>query len=309
LNPESIIRKIDATLESIIKEDLKILKDIKEYIIRSGGKRIRPFLHLIFTEILGYKKKDRWIVASITELIHAASLLHDDVVDLAETRRGIQTVGSKFGNKTAILSGDYLLACGISALNRLHSPILMDIFTEVIRDLSVSELLQMEWERNPKITPDIYKRIVYGKTGSLFAASVESAGILGGMNRKSSLKIREFGIQLGRIFQIRDDFLDYFSPQSESGKDSLKDFRNKLYTYPLLVLRESADSSDRRLIPEIVDSSDEKKILSLMKAYKVDDRIRKELQSEIDSLQKFVCRYSDSPPRRLLQDQLQKLYV
>lgn len=144
---DSLIRKFDKKLETIIREDLKILSEIKTYTIRSGGKRLRPILHYCLCQLLGYSGKHWLDVGAIVELIHAASLLHDDVVDEAETRRGQQSVGSKFGNKTAILAGDYLLACGIDHLNDLGYPELMDIFTQVIKDLSISELIQMEWEK------------------------------------------------------------------------------------------------------------------------------------------------------------------
>lgn len=144
---DSLIRKFDKKLETIIREDLKILSEIKTYTIQSGGKRIRPILHYCLCQLLGYSGKHWLDVGAIAELIHAASLLHDDVVDEAETRRGLQSVGSKFGNKTAILAGDYLLACGIDHLNGLGYPELMEVFTQVIKDLSVSELIQMEWEK------------------------------------------------------------------------------------------------------------------------------------------------------------------
>lgn len=181
---DSLIRKFDKKLETIIREDLKILAEIKTYTIRSGGKRIRPILHYCLCQLLGYSGKHWLDVGAIAELIHSASLLHDDVVDEAATRRGLQSVGSKFGNKTAILAGDYLLACGIDHLNGLGYPELMDVFTRVIKDLSVSELIQMQWEKNPKITLDIYNKVVYGKTASLFGAVSFSAGVLSNKNEK-----------------------------------------------------------------------------------------------------------------------------
>jgi octaprenyl-diphosphate synthase len=108
LNIPLTIRKLDSTLSSIIHEDIKIISDIKKYVIESGGKRIRPLTHILFCNLLEYKGKDHWIVGSIAELIHAASLLHDDVVDGADTRRGKKTVGVMYGNKTAILAGRFL---------------------------------------------------------------------------------------------------------------------------------------------------------------------------------------------------------
>lgn len=147
LRIQSILAKFDKNLDGIIKEDIPVLKKIKKHVITSGGKRIRPFSHYLFCQFLNVKDKNWLDVGSVAELIHAASLLHDDVVDNAPIRRGKPTIGSLFGDKTAILAGDYLLACGISRLNSLGNPELMEIFSQVLKDLSVSELLQMEWEK------------------------------------------------------------------------------------------------------------------------------------------------------------------
>jgi octaprenyl-diphosphate synthase len=307
LNLSLTIRKIDSTLDSIIREDLKILKDIKKYTIESGGKRIRPILHLVFCDILECNHKSKWEVASITELIHAASLLHDDVVDSADTRRGKKTVGAKFGNKTAILAGDFLLACGIERLNRVGNQLLMDCFTQVIRDLSVSELLQMQWEKNPKITMDTYEKIIYGKTASLFGAATESAAILAGQDRTTSKKFQEFGVLLGNIFQKRDDLLDYFTDSKTSGKDFLKDFHNQLYTYPVLVLREFANSKDRKDLPKIIETSNESKILELMEKYNIHEIIQDEIQDGIHELMNFLTEFPEKKSKSLLMEQLENI--
>lgn len=301
------VRKIDETLDHIIQEDLKLLKDIKKFVIASGGKRIRPILHLIFSDILGYKGKDRWVVGAITELIHAASLLHDDVVDGADTRRGKPTVGKNYGNKTAILAGDFLLACGIERLNRINQPLIMDSFTQVIRDLAVSELLQMQWEKNPKLSLDTYHKIIYGKTSSLFGTAVESAAILSGQGKKEAKRFHSFGILMGNIFQKRDDLLDYFSSQKVSGKDFLKDFNNQLYTYPLLVLKNAASSRDKKRISEIVNARDSRSIQALMEEYRIEEAILDEINEDIYELMDFLTEFPESQSKKLLLDQLLKL--
>lgn len=304
MNLSKTIQKINSTLDKIIFEDLKILSAIKKYIIQSGGKRIRPLLLIFLTELLDYKAEPRWIVASITELIHAASLLHDDVVDNAETRRGKPTVGKLYGNKTAILTGDYLLACGIFSLNQLKSPELMDVFTKVIKDLSVSELLQMEWEKNPKITEPIYSKIIYGKTSSLFGAACQSAAILAKLNKKKELLFYEFGIQLGNLFQKRDDCLDYFQVLNHSGKDFLKDFYNQLYTYPLIVLKQVASKKDKESIPRILQTKNEKEILNLIDKYNLYDKLRYTLNQEIDQCIQFLNQFPEKKERKLLEEQI-----
>ncbi|MDV6236612.1 polyprenyl synthetase family protein [Leptospira ellisii] len=309
---DSLVRKFDKKLEAIIREDLKILAEIKSYTIRSGGKRIRPVLHYCLCQLLGYQGKQWLDVGAIAELIHAASLLHDDVVDEAETRRGLQSVGSKFGNKTAILAGDYLLACGIDHLNGLGYPRLMDLFTQVIKDLSVSELIQMEWEKNPKITLEIYNRVVYGKTASLFGAVASAAGVLAESSDKDRKKLGQFGVELGSFFQKKDDAIDYFSPASKSGKVPLKDFYNGLYTYPILLLLEKADKNDKKLVHSLFEKRERSQgdgvvILSLLSRYQIREQMDEEFRRIADNLMKFLNSFPESSIRTLLKEQILKL--
>ncbi|EQA37577.1 polyprenyl synthetase [Leptospira inadai serovar Lyme str. 10] len=307
-----LVRKFDKKLYEIIDEDLRLLAEIKDYTIRSGGKRIRPVLHYCMCRILGYKGEKYTDVGAIAELIHAASLLHDDVVDEAQTRRGVPSVGSKFGNKTAILAGDYLLACGIDHLNSLGSPSLMDLFTQVIKDLSISELIQMEWERNPKLDLGIYDRVVYGKTASLFGAVCQAAGILAETPKKNLKKLHEFGIRLGSLFQKQDDAIDYFQAGEQTGKIPLKDFKNGLYTYPVLKLLEYSDKNDKKLTHSLFakedrTSQDEMVILSLLNRYNIRKTLNEEFQADVEELLRFLKGYPETPEGALVKEQFRKL--
>ncbi|MBM9590414.1 polyprenyl synthetase family protein [Leptospira sp. 201903075] len=309
---QSILTKFDKNLDGIIKEDIPVLKKIKKHVITSGGKRIRPFSHYLFCQFLNVKDKNWLDVGSVAELIHAASLLHDDVVDNAPIRRGKPTIGSLFGNKTAILAGDYLLACGINRLNSLGNPELMEIFSQVLKDLSVSELLQMEWEKNPKISLKVYDSIIYGKTASLFGVCTESAAILAGKSKKERAVVRDFGVRLGKLFQKKDDCLDYFVDSSASGKEFLKDFKNGLFTYPVLLLRNQLGLLEKRKLESVFkkeerNSSDESYILGLMESKKISEMLHKELNSEKNYLLGFLNQFPNSSERQLFVEQLDRL--
>ncbi|PJZ85082.1 polyprenyl synthetase family protein [Leptospira harrisiae] len=312
LRIQSILAKFDKNLDGIIKEDIPVLKKIKKHVITSGGKRIRPFSHYLFCQFLNVKDTSWLDVGSVAELIHAASLLHDDVVDNAPIRRGKPTIGTLFGNKTAILAGDYLLACGISRLNSIGNPELMEIFSQVLKDLSVSELLQMEWEKNPKITLKVYDSIIYGKTASLFGVCTESAAILAGKSKKERATIRDFGVRLGKLFQKKDDCLDYFTDSNVSGKEFLKDFKNGLYTYPILVLRESLNLLEKRKLESVFKkeertTADETYVLGLMESKKISEKLHKELSAEKKYLLSFLNQFSNSAERQLFVEQLDRL--
>ncbi|TGL57159.1 polyprenyl synthetase family protein [Leptospira ognonensis] len=307
-----LLRSFDQNLNKIIGDDLPILKLIKRFVIESGGKRIRPITHYLFCHFVGYSGKKWQEVGAVAELIHSASLLHDDVVDNASLRRGKPTVGASFGNKTAILSGDFLLACGIERLNSLELPAVMHIFSRVLRDLAVSELIQMEWEKNPKISMKIYESIIYGKTASLFGACTESAGHLAGLSGKECKELSDFGIRLGKLFQKKDDCLDYFYTSKESGKEFLKDFKNGLYTYPILILKDTVSSKTRKEIDLLFlkterTERDCEQILSLLKIHNIEQRLTDEFNKENIYFQKFLSKFPDTAERRLFQDQIQKL--
>jgi len=307
-----LIKKFNKQLDSIIKEDLPILKDIKEKVIESGGKRIRPLTHYFLTQLLGYDGKQWLDVGTIAELIHAASLLHDDVIDGADMRRGKPTIGKLYGNKTAILAGDFLLACGIHHLNSLNNPELMSAFTVVIRDLSVGELVQMEWEKNEKITQKEYNQIIYGKTASLFGAVGVTAGILHDADSKMKKKLHSFGINMGMLFQIKDDYIDYFQSSENSGKMQMKDFVNGLYTYPLILLKEKANKKDFIEIKQILSQKERgqneiSRIQVLLSQYEIQKQIRGNLLNLSQDLIGFLKTFKESSIRKLMIEKIEEL--
>ena len=305
-----IVKKFDKKLDRIIHEDLPILEKVKNHVISSGGKRIRPLTHFFLCQLLGYEGNLCYDVGAIAELIHGASLLHDDVVDGAETRRGYPTVGKLHGNKTAILSGDYLLACGIDHLNKLNQPLIMSSYTGVIRDLSVGELIQMEWEKNPKITLKIYEKVIYGKTASLFGAVCETAGILSKKDEKEVKEIKKFGITMGMLFQKKDDYIDYFEAPEKSGKIQLKDFMNGLYTYPILLLLEKANRFEKKQIHELLKievkkEKDLNEIMELMDKYKISTDILSDLNKDVSYLLNFLKKFESGSYRDLMIERIE----
>lgn len=311
LELRSLIKQFDRKLSEIIQEDLSIIKDVKKYVIQSGGKRIRPVTHYFITRLLNYRGEHWLDIGTIAELIHATSLLHDDVVDGASMRRGKPTVGNQYGNKTAILVGDYLLACGIERLNKFQNPKLMDSFTKVIKDLSVGELVQMEWEKNSQITRKIYDRIIYGKTASLFGAVCETAGILSDLSLKKVNDLHNFGIILGKIFQIKDDYIDYFEDEANSGKSKYKDFFNGLFTHPIILLKEKANKKENQEINHIFSLEDRtssiSKILEYMDKYQIQQLILNDLQEDSNQLIQFLSQFDDSTYRKMMIERIEGL--
>jgi len=322
LSRAALVRRIDRRLAKIIGEDLPILTQVKKFVVKSGGKRIRPVSHYFFARIFGYTGEDWTDVGAIGELIHAASLLHDDVVDESGMRRGKPSINALHGNKTAVLSGDYLLACGLDHLLTLErSAELLPIFTRVIRQLAASELLQMQLEREFSLDERIYERIIHGKTASLFGAMAEAAFVLASNaetppGETKRAEYREFGERMGRVFQIRDDFLDYFGEASANGKDLYQDFKRGLVTRPVLFLRKAVGARERKSL-EALWRADERRVSPdglaewrrLADRHGIRGKLAREIEEEIHALMSFVRQYPASPHRETVIEQFRSLLV
>ncbi len=312
-----ILKAIDKKLSEIIKEDLPFFKLVKRFVIYSGGKRIRPLTHYYFCKLLNYEGSEWLDIASIGELIHAASLLHDDVIDDSNERRGKPTLHVKHGNKKTILGGDYLLACGIDHLQTLeHSKQLLPIFTRVIKNLSISEIIQMEYEKNPTLTIDIYEKIILGKTADLFSAMVEASAVLISLSNKEIQNYRNYGLKMGRLFQIRDDYLDYFSTKEELGKDLYQDYKRGLITYPVLILKQYLNRKEKKLIFHQWEDTEYRMkhltdFLTLLEQYKIRKKIAIEIEENIQLLIHFINKHSTKhiPEKEEMIQTLKKLLV
>lgn len=239
VNAGRIITGVNRQLSRIIGNDTALISKLKTHVLESGGKRIRPLL-LYYLSLL-YGKSDSAVLklGAILEIVHSASLLHDDVIDNADDRRGKPSGRKLFGNKTVVLGGDYLLSCGLSALNDFNDSRLMSVFTQVIKDLAIAELAQMSLSGKKKVHLTEYLSVIEGKTASLFRAAGETAWYYAKPQeyyKKSFMEIApaRLGYLLGMYFQIRDDILDYFAPEVLA-KKGMQDYRNGLVTFPLLI--------------------------------------------------------------------------
>jgi len=310
----AIISKIDRRLKAIIGDDLPVFKRAQNFVVQSGGKRIRPLTHYYFCQLLNYKG-DEWIdVGAIGELIHSASLLHDDVIDLAESRRGSVAFHIAEGNKRTILTGDFLLACGLNHLRTLpHGFQLLGVFTRVVRNLSVGEILQMENETKLNTDVSVYERIIIGKTASLFSAMTEAAGIITGSDTASRARLRDFGLRMGRLFQLRDDYLDYFASADVLGKEPFSDFDRGLVTYPLIRLRDTLKSKDKKKLREIwsnrSDADAPDQLISLFVSSGLRRRLSVEIEEEIHALMNYVRSFPVSSVRDEILATLSALLV
>ncbi|MDH4262781.1 MAG: polyprenyl synthetase family protein [Spirochaetia bacterium] len=315
---EQVILNINNSIDNILGNELQILTKLKQFTIESGGKRIRSLMAFYIAEMFDAHKqgidKDIYKISAIVEIIHAASLLHDDVLDDANTRRGKPSGKNIFGSKEVILGGDYMFATAIRSLNDFENPGLMDIFTRVIRDLSIAELLQMEYEKRPDITFDDYLRIIYGKTGSLFQTACEGIAIHMKRSKDEISHIAETGKNLGMLFQMRDDYLDYFN-SSLLNKPPYQDFENGLYTFPILLIRDSMDESGKLELASYFslteaqrkESKTIERFLKLLENFNAKKTCLEHLKKSENQLLKQIKKLPDHEYRKKIENQIIKL--
>ena len=318
LDKENIILNINNSIQQILGDELPVLTRLKQYTIESGGKRIRSLVAYYVSEIYSAQKfgmqQEIYKISAIVEIIHAASLLHDDVLDDANTRRGKPSGKTIFGSKEVILGGDYMFATAIRSLNDFQNPALMDIFTRVIRDLSIAELKQLEYEKRPEITYKTYHEIIYGKTGSLFQTACEGIAIHMKRPADEILRIAEMGKNLGMLFQMRDDYLDYFN-SALLNKPPYQDFENGLYTFPVLLVRDSMDATGKNELVSYFDMTEVQrkedvtieKFLALLEKYNAKGICLEKLKEIETHLLEQVTSLPDHEYRRKIENQITKL--
>lgn len=236
-------------LQSNLVDDSLFVSELLSQIFQAGGKRIRPALCLLSARATSPEEvgKLQIILSVLTELIHTASLVHDDVIDQANLRRGQQTVNRKWNDKLAVLVGDLLFAQASICLARLQSPTIVGIYGQVLGDLCAGELAQMQQKYFCSVNWDNYIRKSVCKTASLFAAGCKSAAILNNQSEKTVQAMNDYGLNLGICFQIIDDLLDVTSSESKLGKPAGSDLANGVITAPALFALERKDHAAKTL--------------------------------------------------------------
>jgi len=251
------------------REDLKAAEDrmteiletvapaisvVGKHIFSAGGKRIRPFLAILSSRLLGARGDAVSTLASSVEFIHSASLIHDDVVDGAGIRRGKPTAHSIWGNQVVVLVGDFLYANALRLANLLERQKIMDALCSATAKMSEGELVQLSKQGNPDMTEDDYMRIIQGKTAILMSAACKGGAVLGNATQKQEDALASFGLKFGFAFQMADDILDYRAEEKAFGKNLGKDLEEGKVTLPLINLLRDADDRETARIKEIISA-------------------------------------------------------
>ncbi len=248
---DSDLKKIDKIILDFSVGKAPLTAEIAHHLVSSGGKRIRPVLLILAAKLCGTNSDENYLnLAAAIELIHSATLLHDDVVDTSEIRRGKKTANAIWDNKAAILVGDYLFSIAFQLMVKVQNLPILDLLAKASSTMADGEVMQLENSNDIALSKEKYLEIIFGKTAVLFSASCESGALL---NKSRDLEIqalREFGKNLGIIFQIVDDILDYEASEKTLGKDRGNDFFEGKVTLPIILTYQYSSDTDKKFISE-----------------------------------------------------------
>ncbi|MFC1785126.1 polyprenyl synthetase family protein [Candidatus Neomarinimicrobiota bacterium] len=263
--------KFQIEFESALQSDVKLINTVSKYIIQRRGKRFRPILTILAAHICGKPTENTYRAAAVMELLHIATLIHDDIVDDAEYRRSWPSINRVWKNKISLLMGDYVLSKSLIYMVKMKNFKVLDSIGRTAEDLSSGELLQIEKSINKRMDENIYYKMIEKKTASLIATACELGAITASDIEADHEALKIFGNNLGIAFQIKDDLFDLLGNQSETGKDLAQDVISNMITLPVVY---SINSADKHIV---------RRIGRLLRKVKKEKKVTEELKSIIDS--------------------------
>ena len=308
---ELVAERLDA-VEALFRDNLaspvRIVREIGSFLAEGGGKRVRPTLHLLASDLVGYRGPHAVLLAAVLEYIHSATLIHDDIIDEAATRRGRPSVNRRWGNNLTVLFGDYLFAKAMEMALQAGSLRIMERLAEVTLRMAEGEMLQTRYAGNLDLTEAEYLDLVERKTAALFACCCETAGILAGVDAQAERALRRYGRHVGMAFQIVDDLLDVTGDAERLGKPAGSDLREGKVTLALIDLLGSSSSAAarartlaRRVMDEgRPDAPECAELTALLRESGALKRAQLRAQQHASQAVEELSSFSDGPARRAL---------
>ncbi len=299
------LNEVEDQLQQFTKSPNKIISEISAYLFKKTGKRIRPALLVLCSKLLGYKGKEHILMSALVETVHTASLIHDDIIDHSELRRGRKTIHARWGANITVLLGDYLYIKTIGlSLQSQHREIIQ-ILTDVSAQMIDGELFEFYMSNNLNICEKDYLDIISKKTASLFEASCLIGGILGNASAEDERYVSEYGKNLGISFQIIDDLLDYTGEEKTLGKPILSDLSEGRITLPLIYTLNEDGRTNRKHITQLMkqknlDLLSKKKILEIIRSNGALDFTYKKAEEYAERSKEIINRFEDSSFRESL---------
>lgn len=277
--------EVDAVIQRRLASEVALINQIAHYIVSAGGKRIRPQLVILVARALGFDGAQRHELAAVVEFIHTATLLHDDVVDESQLRRGRETANAVFGNAASVLVGDFLYSRAFQMMVAIDRMRVLDVLAEATNIIAEGEVLQLMNMHDPDIDIEAYLRVIRYKTAKLFEASARLGAVLADAPAAVEQACADYGRHLGTAFQLVDDLLDYEGSTDALGKNVGDDLREGKPTMPLLIAMERGSAQERQLIRRAIEHGEVerlKDILAIVRRTGALDATREAARAEAD---------------------------
>ena len=277
------LEKTNQVLIERLNSDVALIKQMSNYIINAGGKRLRPLLLLLCAKATGYQGHHHHLMAVVIELIHTATLLHDDIVDESKTRRGQKTANAVWGNAASVLVGDFLYSRAFEMMVEPDSMPIMQLLSKTTNSIAEGEVLQLLHCQNPQLSEAEYYQVIERKTACLFQAASQIGGMLSGVEANQEQALRNYGLHLGNAFQIVDDVLDYQSDAQTLGKEIGDDLSEGKTTLPMIYALSQTSGKEHALLTNAIknaDNSNMREVLSILTSVNAFDYTQAKAQHE-----------------------------
>ena len=300
------MKEFESRFKSVISSDIALLNIVSRFVLRRKGKQMRPLFVFLSSRLTGEITESTYTAASLVELMHTATLVHDDVVDESNERRGVFSINALWRSKVAVLFGDYLLARGLLLAVEKKNYSLLEIVSNASKEMSEGELLQIQKSRSLNIDMDTYYEVIRKKTASLIASCTACGATAAGATKEVVDQAYQMGIQIGMAFQIKDDLFDY-QRHGSIGKPSGNDIKDKKFTLPLIYALNQADPSRRKeMIRKIKNGNRSQHIVNEVIQFVTDmggiDYANSKMLEYKSAAMEILHSFPDSPSRNSLRD-------
>ncbi len=297
--------QVDAVIHRRLTSEVALINQISHYIVNAGGKRIRPLLVLLLARALDFEGPERFELAATVEFIHTATLLHDDVVDESDLRRGRETANALFGNAASVLVGDFLYSRAFQMMVSVNRMRVLDVLADATNVIAEGEVLQLLNMHDPDISTDDYLRVIRYKTAKLFEASARLGAVLADSPSEVEESCAAYGRALGTAFQLVDDLLDYEGATAELGKNVGDDLREGKPTLPLLVAMQRGSEEQRQLIRQAIEQGEVERLPAIVDIVRSTGALEATRQAARSEAEKAAQQISSLPPSQFKEALLQ----
>ncbi|HQR50627.1 MAG TPA: octaprenyl diphosphate synthase [Methylophilaceae bacterium] len=294
---------VDAVIRKRLHSEVALVSQVAEYIVNSGGKRLRPALVLLAAGIFGKVMPQHHELAAVVEFIHTATLLHDDVVDGSSMRRGKATANTLFGNAASVLVGDFVYSRAFQMMVSIENMRVMEVLADATNIIAEGEVLQLLNCHDADVTDEAYLKVIHYKTAKLFEAATRLGAIISGASERDEAALAEYGMRLGTAFQLIDDVLDFSGDSSEIGKNLGDDLAEGKPTLPLLYAMRHGHEQQQQVIRHAIEHGGLKDLALVMQAVHATgalDHVRKLAANEAESGCRAISHLPDSKYKQAL---------